>query len=50
VGIEDGVQFDESDAFDRWLAEHGSSERESWAIIFKKEVSKWAVLGYDTER
>jgi hypothetical protein len=34
MGIEDGVQFDDSDGFDRWLAEHGAIERELWAMIF----------------
>jgi hypothetical protein len=41
--IKNGVQFDDSGAFDRWLAEHGAVERELWAIIFKKSSKKQTV-------
>jgi hypothetical protein len=39
MGIEDGIQIDSAPAFDAWLAGNGASERELWAIIYKKNPS-----------
>jgi hypothetical protein len=40
MGIESGIQFDDADAFDQWLSENGTSERELWAIIFNKATKR----------
>ncbi len=41
--MEDGVEFDTVERFSDWLAAHGGSSRELWAIIFKKATGKQRV-------
>src|SRR5262245_40732412 len=43
MGVEDGLPISTAEQFERWLAVHGKTERELWAIIYKKASGKQTV-------